>query len=65
MQRMRIGFYTGRLYLDSDNIEDIQECCLTYPVGHFKSEEELMNKKQELHRRCLGCFGCEESRKRM
>lgn len=62
----RLGFYTGRLYDSSVDIESIKECCL---VLNFKEpvrddEELVVKKRAELRKNCLGCFGCEESQKR-
>lgn len=61
----RLGFYTGRLYDSSVDIESIKECCL---VLNFKEpvrddEELVVKKRAELKKNCEGCFGCEESRR--
>lgn len=61
----RLGFYTGKLYDSSVDVDTIKECCL---VLNFKEpvrdDEELVVKKRiELKKKCLGCYGCEEAQK--
>lgn len=63
----RLGFYTGRLYDSSVDINSIKECCL---VLNFKEpvlddEELVIKKRAELKLNCIGCHGCEESQKDM
>lgn len=61
----RLGFYTGRLYDSSVDVNTIQECCLVLNYKEpVRDDEELVVKKRlELKANCIGCYGCEEARK--
>lgn len=61
----RLGFYTGTLYNDSTNLGSIKECymALNQEDPILKEEKLLLETKNKLKERCIGCFGCEESRK--
>lgn len=61
----RMGFYTGKIYDDSTDPKDIKECCqcINYKEPILEDEELIIRKCRMLHERCIGCNGCEESRK--
>ncbi len=61
----RLGFYTGKLYDSSIDPASIEECCiiLHYKESIREDDEVVLNKKKILKERCVGCFGCGESRK--
>jgi len=60
----RIGFYTGRLYDSSVDLDTIKECCevLNYKEPVLENEELVIEKRKQLRKNCIGCFGCEESK---
>lgn len=60
---IRMGFYTGKLYDSSVDISTITECCevLNYKEPVCDDEELVVKKRQELKKRCRGCFGCPTS----
>lgn len=61
----RIGFYTGKLYDGTVDPDTIKECCevLNFKEPILDGEELVVKKRAELRKRCVGCYGCEESRK--
>ena len=60
----RIGFYTGKLYDSSVDVNSIKECCsvLNYKEPVLEDEEFVVRKREELKNRCEGCFECEEAK---
>jgi len=61
----RIGFYTGKLYDSSVDINTIKECCevLNYKEPVLEDEELVIRKRIELKQNCVGCNACEEAQK--
>lgn len=61
----RLGFYTGKLYDSSVDVNSILECCLVLDnVKHLLDDEERMDKwRLEVRKRCVGCMGCREAQK--
>lgn len=61
----RIGFYTGKLYDGSVDVNTIKECCqiLNYKEPVLDDEELVVKKRIELKKRCAGCYDCEEAKK--
>lgn len=61
---IRLGYYTGKIYREDTNVEDIKECCLclNFKEPVYDNEELIVQKSNELRKRCVGCRGCEESR---
>lgn len=57
---VRLGCYTGKIYGDGTEMKDINECCVMLNSG--ADEEALAKMKDELHKRCIGCKDCEESK---
>ena len=65
----RIGFYTGKIYDESVDPENIKECCHVFncdesTIKPLLDNDELLTKlRSELNMRCIGCNGCEEAQK--
>lgn len=62
---IRLGFFTGKLYDSSVDTSTIKECCavLNWKEPILDDEPLLIEKRRQLRMSCVGCFGCEESRK--
>ena len=62
---IRIGFYTGKLYDSSVDIDSIKECCevLNDEDPICDHEELAMLKHLQLKLNCIDCNACEESQK--
>lgn len=65
-----MGFYTGKIYGPNVKTEDIKECCQVLNVndpefdpntGNIQNFPEYLRLRDELRKRCYGCYGCPES----
>lgn len=58
---MKIGYYTGKIYPDDKDPQDIPEC--TSPIRDNQSVYKIMKNWQKLHAKCEGCLECQEAGK--
>jgi hypothetical protein len=56
----RLGFYTGNIYDQKTDVNNIHECSMV--IEDNISESELCLKRIELKQRCHGCTHCSVQR---
>ena len=64
---IRMGFYTGKLYDNSFDPEDIHECCrvLNWKDPILNDEKLVVSKRLELKKLCEQCSYHEDCRQRL
>ena len=63
---VRLGYFTGKIYDGSFDVNDIEECYVTlnYKPPVFDDEELVVRKRIALKKLCQGCNkDCGESRR--
>lgn len=62
----RLGIFTGKIYDEDTSLNDIYECCATFSVTENTGLDSKFVKDlyRRYHGACIGCYQCEESRKK-
>lgn len=55
----RLGHYTGKIYEDRFDIDNVKECCLV--LSGFETKEEIDKLRLKFKLYCLECGGCPEA----
>ena len=64
LEMKRVGFFTGKIYDETTNPNNIKECCrVMYDDNKLEDENYLSDLRKELKEKCKNCQGSEECEK--